>query len=232
MTAQAVSNQQAMLIGSVEYDLSAQKSANTLYLIDAQGNLKGEYRKQRLVPFGEYVPLRKWLPFLDALHLSIYDMEPGGAHQLVLDAGPPVGKLGTAICYDSSDGEIVRRQVAQGADLLVVATDDTWFGRTAAARQHAAMAAVRAAEDDRYLVRCAATGISQVIAPTGQVLTEADLFTRQVVLAPVQPRHDLTPYARWGDWPVALCALILALFLLPQNWGPGGHLPILSRRGR
>ena len=76
--AQAVSNRQAMLVGSVDYDLAAQKSANTLFLIDAQGNLVGGYRKQRLVPFGEYIPLRKWLPFLDALHLSVYDMTPGG----------------------------------------------------------------------------------------------------------------------------------------------------------
>ena len=104
VAAQAIQNHQAMLIGSVEYDPAAQKSANTLFLINAQGNLAGGYQKQRLVPFGEYVPLRKWLPFLDALHLSIYDMEPGGAHQPVLDAGPPVGKLATAICYDSVTG--------------------------------------------------------------------------------------------------------------------------------
>ena len=149
--------------------------------------------------------------------MTIYDMVPGTAHQPVLDAGAPVGKVGTAICYDSTDGEIMRRQVARGADLLVVSTDDTWFGRTAAARQHAACAAVRAAEDDRYLVRCAATGISQVIAPTGRVLAEAGLFTRHVVSAPVQARQDLTPYARWGDWFVAVCAAGLLVGL--PAWG-------------
>jgi apolipoprotein N-acyltransferase len=114
--------------------------------------------------------------------------------------------------------------VARGADLLVVSTDDTWFGRTAAARQHAACAAVRAAEEDRYLVRCAATGLSQVIAPTGQVLSEAGLFTRRVVSAPVQARHGLTPYARWGDWFVAACAVGLIVCLPPWGWRrTGGH---------
>ena len=211
LTSEAVRNDQVMLVGAVDYDAAAQKAANALFLIDSGGTVDGSYRKQRLVPFGEYIPYRKWLPFLDKLHLTIWDMVAGEARQPVLQAGPPVGKIGAAICYDSTDGEIVRRQVAQGADLLVVSTDDTWFGRTAAARQHAACAAVRAAEDDRYLVRCAATGISQIIAPTGQVITEADLFTRQVVLAPVQPRRGLTLYARWGDWFVAVCALGLAL---------------------
>lgn len=213
----AAQNHEAMLIGSVDYDYAAHKNANALFLMNADGSLGGHYWKQRLVPFGEYVPYRNLLPFLGKLHLTIYDMEPGGAHQPPLEAGLPLGKIGTAICYDSTVGEIMRRQVAQGADLLAVSTDDTWFGRTAAARQHAACAAVRAAEDDRYLIRCAATGISQVIAPTGQILAEAPLFTQHVVSAPVQPRHDLTLYARWGDWWVAVCAGLLLLCLLPPK---------------
>ncbi len=222
--AMAVQDREAMLVGAVDYDDAARKNANSLFLVNTDGTLGGSYRKQRLVPFGEYVPFRKWLPILSKLQLTIYDMVPGEARQPVLDAGPPVGRVGAAICYDSTDGEIMRRQVARGAGLLVVSTDDTWFGRTAAARQHAACAAVRAAEDDRYLVRCAATGISQVIAPTGRVLTEAPLFTRRVVSAPVQARRGLTPYARWGDWFVAACALGLAVCLPP--WGrrrAGGH---------
>ncbi|MBV9851139.1 MAG: apolipoprotein N-acyltransferase [Armatimonadetes bacterium] len=227
--AMATRNNQATLIGGVDYDFASRKAANTLFLLDAGGNLRGEYQKQRLVPFGEYVPYRRWLPFLDALHLSIYDMEPGGARQPVLDAGPPVGKIGAAICYDSTDGEIVRRQVARGAGLLVVTTDDAWFGRTAAARQHTACAAVRAAEDDRYLVRCAATGISQVIAPTGRVIAEGGLFTQKLVLAPVQPRRNLTLYARWGDWFVALCALALVFFLLPRPQCRGGRFSKYAR---
>jgi apolipoprotein N-acyltransferase len=213
----AIQNHEAMLVGTVDYDEAEKKNANSLFLVQADGTLGGSYRKQRLVPFGEYVPYRGWLPFLGKLQLTIYDMVPGEARQPVLDVGPPVGPVGTAICYDSTDGEIMRRQVAGGADLLVVSTDDTWFGHTAAARQHAACSAVRAAEEDRYLVRCAATGISQVIDPTGRVLTEAGLFTQRVVSAPVQARHDITPYARWGDWFVAVCAAGFAVCLLP--WG-------------
>ena len=226
VAAGAVHNQQATLVGGLDFDDAARKAANALFLVDANGNLRGSYHKQILVPFGEYVPFRRWLPFLNALHMLVYDMEPGDARQPLLDAGPPVGKVGVAICYESTDGEIVRRQVAQGANILVVATDDTWFGHTAAPRQHAAEAAVRAAENDRYLIRSAVTGVSQVIAPTGQVLVEGDLFTRKLVLAPVQSRRTLTPYARWGDWFVALCATVLVWLTLPRNGG------LLSVRGR
>lgn len=229
--AMAQDNHTAMLIGGVDYVAGARKNANALFLMTADGALHGSYRKERLVPFGEYIPWRRWLPFLSALHLTVYDMVPGGVHQAPLDAGPPWGRIGAAICYDSTDGEILRRQVARGADLLAVSTDDTWFGRTAAARQHAACSAVRAAEDDRYLVRCAATGISQVIAPTGRVLAEAGLFRRAVVLAPVQPRHDLTPYARWGDWFVALSAACAALCLVfPRRHLPENGSAIQNRR--
>ena len=156
------------------------------------------------------MPGREWLTFLEALHLTIYDRQPGAARQPLLNAGPDIGAVGAALCYESSYGWLTRAQVARGAGILVVATDDTWFGRTAAARQHAAASAVRAAESDRYLVRAAATGISQIIAPTGKVLAEADLFEPKVISAPVESRRTVTPYVRWGDWFVGVCGLGLA----------------------
>jgi apolipoprotein N-acyltransferase len=211
----AIQNHEAMLVGSVDYDFQRRQNFNALFLVKADGTLSGSYRKQQLVPFGEYVPFRRWMPFLTRLHLTFRDMEPGGPNQTLMDDGPPVGKIGVAICYESSNGEIMRRQVARGANLLVVSTDDTWFGRTAAPAQHADIAAIRAAENDRYLVRSAATGISEIFTPTGQVIAHAGLFQRRVVLAPVQSRHDLTPYTRYADWFVALCGLGLAWCVVP-----------------
>ncbi len=198
---------QAMLVGGREFVSVQGKDANALTLITAQGRIASSYAKQRLVPFGEYVPGRAQFPVLDKLHLSVYDMAPGAAHQPLLDAGPPVGKVGAAICYDSTYGELMRDETARGANLLVVTTDDTWFGRTAAASQHAAMAAVDAAETDRYLVRCAATGVSQVIDPTGRVIAQAPLFTQRVVAAPVEARRTQTFYVRFSDWFIWLCGL-------------------------
>ena len=202
-------NQPTAIIGSVEYDGGSRKNANALFLRNTRGKLIGSYRKRQLVPFGEFVPGRRWLPFLEALHVTVFDMQAGADTQRLLDGGPGVGKVGTVICFESSYPRLTQEQVARGAGLLVISTDDTWFGRTAAARQHSAMAAVRAAETDRYLVRSAATGISQVVDPTGRVLAEADLFRPAVVAAPVQSRTTRTFYVRWGDWFIGFCGLLL-----------------------
>jgi apolipoprotein N-acyltransferase len=218
VAAEAVRNNQTLLVGGVEYDAGERKSANSLFLLNARGNATGSYQKRQLVPFGEFTPGRKWMPFLEALHVTTFDMKRGADVQPLLDGGPVVGKLGTVICFESSYPRLTQEQVRRGAGLLVVSTDDAWFGRTAAARQHSAIAAVRAAETDRYLVRSAATGVSQVIDPTGRVLTEAGLFRQAVVWAPVQSRTTVTPYVRWGDWFIGFCAGLLAVVsLLPSK---------------
>jgi len=215
VAAEAARDRQTALIGGVEYDWAQRKNANSLLLMQPTGVVNGSYQKRQLVPFGEFVPGRRFLPFLEALHVTTFDMKAGADTQPLLDAGPAIGKIGATICFESSYPRFLREQVARGAGLLVISTDDAWFGRTAAARQHSAIAAVRAAETDRYLVRSAATGVSQVISPTGQVLAEAGLFRPAVVAAPVQPRSTLTPYVRWGDWFIGLCVLLLAGVCLP-----------------
>ena len=199
----------AAVIGGIDYDWGSRKNANALFLRNSLGQVTGSYWKRQLVPFGEFVPGRRWLPFLEALHVTVFDMQAGAETQALLDGGPGIGKIGTVICFESSYPRLTREQVARGAGLLVISTDDTWFGRTAAARQHSAMAAVRAAETDRYLVRSAATGVSQIVDPTGRVLAEAGLYKAAVVSAPVQSRSTRTPYVRWGDWFVGVCALLL-----------------------
>ena len=217
---QAYRERQAMVIGGAEYDLSVHKSANSLFLMDARGNVTGSYQKRQLVPFGEFVPGVGQFPFLEALHVTHSDMKPGEDTQPLLDAGPGIGKIGAAICFESSYPRFLREQVQRGAGLLVVSTDDAWFGHTAAARQHAAIAAVRACEADRYLVRSAATGVSQVIEPTGRVAAEAGLFTPAVVWGRVESRATTTPYVRWGDWFVGFCALlVVGVSLLPEPRG-------------
>lgn len=214
ISSEARAAHQTTLVGSMDIAMGATKASNTLFCVSPDGQISGEYSKQHLVPFGEYVPFRKQLPWLERLHLSIYDMAPGGGRQPLMQAVDPIGKIGAAICYDSTYGSLMRSESARGANILVVSTDDTWFGRTAAARQHTAMAAIRAAENDRCLVRCAATGVSQIIAPSGKVLAEAPLFTRAVVSAPVQSRSTRTLYCAWGDWFVAAAGLMLSALVL------------------
>ncbi len=210
----AVRNRQTALVASVDEAAGSAEPTNTLFLVTPQGRIGGAYTKQRLVPFGEYVPFRRYLPFLEQMHMTEHDFQPGAPGQPLMDAGAPVGRIGAGICYDSTYGPVLREQTARGADLLVVSTYDNWYGRTAADRQHAAMSAVRAAENDRYLVRCAAAGVSQVIAPTGRVISEAGLYRQAVVIAPVQSRATRTLYVRWGDWFIPFSAGLLLTLLV------------------
>jgi apolipoprotein N-acyltransferase len=205
----------AIVVGSNERDLTTtpDADANSLILVTPDGRIGTSYAKRQLVPFGEFVPGRKWLGFLEALHLTIYDRAAGKPVQPLLDAGTPVGKIGSAICYESSYSRLTQEQVKRGANILVVASDDTWFGRTAAASQHAAISSVRAAESDRYLVRAAPTGISRVIDPAGRVLDEGQLFREKVVMAKAEARKTMPPFNRYGDWFVVVAGGILLLSL-------------------
>lgn len=207
----ARAGQETLLIGGAEFDWQQHKPANSLFLMGPDGAVTGSYQKRQLVPFGEYTPGADFFPFLKALNVTGADFKAGDAAQPLLDGGPKIGKVGAAICFESSYPRILRDQVARGAGLLVVSTDDAWFGRTAATRQHSALAAVRAAETDRYLVCSAATGVSQIVAPSGQVVAEAGLFQPAVVAAPVESRTTVTFYVRWGDWFVAVCLLLLGV---------------------
>lgn len=217
----AVENQTALAAGGHDVSPQSGKDTNTLFVMTPAGQIAGEYSKQELVPFGEYVPYRKYLPFLAALHVAVFDDEPGSPTQPAVDAGAPVGKVGSAICYESSYPRFLRQQTLTGANVLVVITDDTWFGRTAAARQHLAMSAFRAAENRRYLVRCAATGISAIFDPNGREIAEAPLFTRAVVSAPISSLSGFSPYTRYGDWFIGLC-LVLCLLAAALGWRSAG----------
>lgn len=221
--AQAVRTRQAMVIGSMEYNWQEHKGINSLFFMQPTGPVTGRYQKRQLVPFGEYVPGGDWLPALERLHVTRANLLAGENGQSLMDGGAPIGKIGAVLCFESSYPRLTQEQVARGAGLLVVATDDTWFGHTSEVRQHSAIAAVRAAETDRYLVRSAATGISQIIDPTGKVLAQAGLDRVAVVWAPVQSRSTMTPYVRWGDWFVAVCALLLvgtAMLPFPRHAAP------------
>lgn len=207
----ALGYREALVVGSNERIESSDTDANSMILVTEDGNIGTSYAKRQLVPFGEFVPGRKWMSFLNALHLTIYDRAAGADVQPLLDAGQPVGKIAVAICYESSYSRLTQEQVARGANIITIGSDDAWFGRTAAAAQHAAIASVRAAESDRYVIRAAPTGISRIIDCNGKILAEAPLFTDRLVLADVESRHTMPPFNRFGDWFVVLSGGIVLL---------------------
>ncbi len=170
---------------------------NSAFLITPQDGIVRKYDKVHLVPFGEYVPLKRVLSFVNKLAQgTIGDFAPGTEFTVF---SVPAGRFGVTISYEVYFPVQVRRYVRDGGQFLVNITNDAWYGRSAAPYQHIAMVVFRAVENRRYLVRAANTGISAVVAPDGRIVARSGLFERTVLTAAIAPRAGLTPYARYGD---------------------------------
>jgi len=146
---------------------------NSAFLITDRGVVAGRYDKEHLVPFGEYVPLKKLLFFLGPLVEATADFSPG------TDLRPIPCKntrLGVLICFESIFPDLARRQTGAGAGLLVNLTNDAWYGRSSAPWQHLSMAVFRAVENRRSLARAANTGVSGFIDPLGRLHRLSPLF--------------------------------------------------------
>ncbi len=183
---------------------------NSAYLIDAAGRPAGRYDKVHLVPFGEYVPLKRYLPFLGKMVAQVGDFKSGPLGATLAWGGR---RLGVQICYEIIFPRLSRQMVAGGADILVNMTNDAWFGRTGAPYQHFAMAVLRAVENRRTVVRAANTGISAVIGPEGRVALRTELFEDAAFTRSVPLMAEKTFYTRFGDVWAGLC-LVVSLVLL------------------
>lgn len=201
-----------LLVGTTEVVRDAgTRYYNAAYLIEpSRGSTAGVYRKQHLVPFGEYVPLRRALFFVSPLIETVADFSAGAEPRTL-----PVGgsRVGTAICYEIIYPGLVRDLVLRGSQLLSTVTNDAWYGRSAAPYQHFQQATMRAIEQGRFLVRAANTGISGVIDPYGRVLARSGLFEPAVVVEDVRLLDDLTIYGRFGDVPAYAGLAVVAIAL-------------------
>jgi apolipoprotein N-acyltransferase len=183
---------------------------------DGAGSLVDRYDKVRLVPFGEYVPWREQLSFLDAIDQVSVDRAPGEEiRNLVVPGLPP---LGAPICYENSFPSIDRAMVRQGAGLLVVTINNASYERTAASEQHLLMSRLRAVENGRWVVHAAVSGISALIDERGRVVAERGLFEPATMRGVVVASTRTTPYTRFGDWvPWGSIVLVLSLISLPRG---------------
>jgi apolipoprotein N-acyltransferase len=199
-----------IILGSVaEDDRDPGKIWNAAFLVSG-GKTVGHYDKIRLVPFGEYVPLRKVLFFAEKLVRAVGEFQFGTSDR------PLAGKFryGPAICYEIVYPQITRAQVRNGAGVLVTITNDAWYDGTSAPRQHLQQARLRAIEDDRYVLRAGTTGISALINPAGEIVKELPMGREGVIFGEFQARTGWTPYVRFGDWFawVAIAAVLVAVF--------------------
>jgi apolipoprotein N-acyltransferase len=205
-----------LIVGSVDYRVEGGRleALNSALSVAPDGTLGPSYDKVHLVPFGEYVPLERLLFFVNRVVRGAIAGFAGGTR---FDPLPtPAGKAATFICYEAIFPELVRRIAAGEGAFLVNITNDAWFGRTAAPRQHLAMAAVRAVENRRHLVRAANTGISALVDPYGRIISRTRLGETAVLVGSIGARRGTTPYARAGDlfaWGCAILTLLHAAAL-------------------
>ncbi len=192
---------------------------NSADLIDAQGRFILRYDKLHLVPFGEYIPLRGLFPFLEGI-VPIADFTAGSEYTVF---SLREGRFAVLICFEDLFPELARQFSRRGAQFLVNITNDAWFGRSSAARQHLAASVFRAVENRTFVVRAANTGISGFISPYGKISSLVsdssgkDIFISGYGLNEVfLPQKSPTGYQRRGDIAIIICILLLvyAIFLL------------------
>ena len=177
------------------------------------------YRKHHLVPFGETIPLKPVFGWFirNVLAIPLADQTPGPAYQEPFAVAGQ--RLAVNICYEDAFGSELARRAAN-ATLLVNVTNDAWYGQSLAAEQHDQIAAMRALETARPMLRATNTGITSIIDHHGVEHSRLPWFTRGVLEGTVTGREGVTPYVRFGDaLAVALALLIIAttLFLMRRS---------------
>jgi len=197
-----------LLTGVVRDD--GDKFYNSLIAMDGQGQVLGAYDKAHLVPFGEYIPFRQWLPFDPIAGAGEFSAGPG-PQSLSFRSLPKVSPL---ICYEVIFPGAVS-VVTDRPDWLLNITNDAWYGLTHGPYQHLQIARLRAVEEGRVLVRSANSGISAIIRPDGQVQSSLPLGIGGVLDSDIQLEQKAAPFASYGSAGVVLLWLLtgVAFFL-------------------
>ncbi len=217
--ARIASDRQAALITGVPLrQVNAAGERRFYNAITVLGEGQGTYLKQKLVPFGEYVPLQDLLRGLIAFFdLPMSDFARGPAQQPLLQAKEL--RIASYICYEAVYPEFAA-ELARDSDLLLTISNDTWFGRSIGPVQHLQMAQMRALEAGRWMIRATNNGISVLIDPQGRIQSRIPQFQAAILYGEVQAMQGHTPYLRFGSLPLAiLAALILLATLLANRLG-------------
>jgi apolipoprotein N-acyltransferase len=210
-----------LVIGAVVRD--SERYFNSALLVNSFGEIVDRYDKLHLVPFGEYIPLKKVLPFLETI-VPIGDITPGREYTIFKIPNPksqiPNSKItnnfAVLICFEDLFPELSRQFVLKGAQFLVNITNDAWYKKTGAAAQHFQASVFRAVENRVFLVRSANTGVSGFIDPSGRIISKvSDKFARDIFIDGIDTRKitiskkPLTAYTRYGDIFIVVCVLFV-----------------------
>ena len=171
------------------------------------------------MPFGEYTPLGNYLPWLREINQTAPDFTAGESVNLFpLPHGKKVAAL---ICYEDVVPSLAREASRAGANILVNLTNDAWFGKTVAPRQHHLIASFRAIENRRFLLRTTNTGLTAIVDPVGETVAELPLFTEGVLSREVKLMDATTLSMIVGEWPwriLSLIALALTAYSTGRRW--------------
>jgi len=209
-TAHAKQKNGDILVGMVEYSEKTQEYFNSALSFGSAPDQT--YRKNHLVPFGEFIPLKMvfgWI-YRDWLNMPLSDLSRGGTHQRPIQFDHQ--KVAVNICYEDVFGEEIIRQLP-AATLLVNMSNDAWYGQSYAADQHMQFSQARALETGRYMLRATNTGATAAIDHHGYVLAHAPHDVKITLDVQAQGYIGSTPYVRWGNWPFILLSLIGLVFV-------------------
>ncbi|MBN2830788.1 MAG: apolipoprotein N-acyltransferase [Candidatus Omnitrophica bacterium] len=187
---------------------------NSALLLSGKADLLKQYDKLHLVPFGEYIPFRNILKFLDTI-APIGDIARGKDYTIFEFPD----NFGVLICFEDVFPELARGFVRKGAKFLINITNDAWFGKTSEAYQHMAASVLRAVENRVYLVRAANTGVSAFISPSGRIISLVSGEKGDSIFIQGHKTEDIyisdsrakTFYNRYGDFFPIFCLLIAIL---------------------
>jgi apolipoprotein N-acyltransferase len=220
-------NKVPLLFGSPTYEVRPTRQLvgrNSAFLLSREGSVEATYHKIHLVPFGEYVPLKKVLFFVEKMVQAIGDFQAGDQYTVMTI---PYGETGeknettlcTVICYEIIFPDLVRRFVDNGARIVTTVTNDAWFGKTAAPYQHFSMAVLRAVENRVPVARAANTGISGFIDSKGNILETSGIFIEAHLTHKLVPGTEKTFYTKYGDLFSYICMIFTLLLLarLPKK---------------
>ncbi|MGW3099260.1 apolipoprotein N-acyltransferase [Streptomyces sp. NPDC001102] len=202
-------------------------------LVGPHGLTGDRYDKMRLVPFGEYIPARSLLGWVTSVGKAAGEDRRRGTEQVLMNVGHGL-RVGPMVCFESAFPDMSRHLAQDGAELLIAQSATSSFQQSWAPEQHASLAALRAAETGRPMVHATLTGVSAVYGPSGRRIGSwvgTDRSSSAVFEIPLA--HGITPYVRYGDWPVQGAILILAVWCAAQGVravrlrrpGPRPHVP-------